>query len=75
MPIIKAVIMTEIERLVISSNKLTDRCIDDIIPILKGAKHLKTLNMVNNPILHSQSKTKLVGSLKKIDIVIWNAHN
>lgn len=68
--ILKAVSETAIERLVISSNKLTDKCTDQVGSILSKSKHLRTLNMQDNKINDKNAKTKLVSTLKKIDIVI-----
>lgn len=43
--ICKALNDTQIERFVISGNKLTDKCTESVTGILMRNKHLKTLNM------------------------------
>ena len=69
--ICKALSDTQIERFVISHNKLTDKCCEQITGILMRNKFLKTLNMQDNQITSRVAKNKLINSLKKIDIVIW----
>ena len=68
--VLKAICETKIERLVISSNKLTEKCTEQITGILSRAKHLKTLMMQDNAITNRVAKNKLINSLKKITVVI-----
>ena len=68
--ILKAMCETRIERLVISNNKLTEKCTEQMTGILARAKHLKTLMMQDNAITNRVAKNKLINSLKKIDVVI-----
>jgi hypothetical protein len=45
LPILKAINETQIERLVLSSNKLTEKCVDTFPGVLMRNKTLKTLMM------------------------------
>ena len=66
----KALSETQIERFVVSGNKLTDKCTVGITGILMRNKHLKTLMMQDNNIESRIAKNKLINSLPKIDVVI-----
>ena len=58
--ICKAVNETQIERLVISSNKLTEKCTETIPGILMRNKFLKTLMMQDNSINNRVAKNKFI---------------
>jgi hypothetical protein len=56
---------------VISNNKLTDKCVEQVAAVLSRNKFLSTLNMCDNQITNKVAKNKLINSLKKIDVIIW----
>ena len=58
--ICKAINDTQIERLVFSNNKLTDKCTEVISGALMRNKNLKTLNLMGNQINNRVSKNKLI---------------
>lgn len=55
----------------ISNNKLTDKCVEQVAAVLSRNKFLSTLNMCDNQITNKVAKNKLINSLKKIDVIIW----
>jgi Leucine-rich repeat (LRR) protein len=66
----KALSETEVSRFVISNNKLTDKCCEQVTGVLMRNKHLTVLNMQDNQINSRVAKNKLVNALPKIDVVI-----
>ena len=54
----------------ISNNKLTDKCVEQVAAVLSRNKFLSTLNMCDNQITNKVAKNKLINSLKKIDVII-----
>ena len=69
--ICKALADTQITRLVISNNKLTEKCCEPVTGVLMRNKHLSILNMQDNQITSRVAKNKLINALPKIDVVIW----
>ena len=69
--ILKALSETQVSRLVISNNKLTEKCCEPVTGVLMRNKHLNILNMQDNQIQSRVAKNKLINALPKIDVVIW----
>jgi len=61
---------TQVKRFVISRNKLTDKCVEQVAAILSRNKYLSTLNMCDNQITNKVAKNKLINTLKKVDVII-----
>lgn len=68
--ICKALADTEINRFVISNNKLTDKCCELVTGVLMRNKHLSTLMMQDNQINSRVAKNKLINALPRINVVI-----
>jgi hypothetical protein len=61
--IMKALCDSQIEQVNLQSNKLTDKCVEAIVGILKTNKTIKVLDLQNNGIASRLMKNKLKNAL------------
>jgi len=59
----KAVCESNVEELDLANNKLTEKCVDTLVAILKTKKTLKVLNLEGNGITNRVAKNKLLNTL------------
>ena len=69
--IMKAICESQIENISFNKNKLTDKCVEGIVGMLKTNKTLKVLDLQNNAIGTSRlMKNKLKNALPQIEILL-----
>lgn len=66
----KALSETQVERCVVSANKLTEKCLEQVTGVLKANKSLKTLVLTENKIESTTIKNKFKTALPKIDVLL-----
>jgi len=66
----KALSETQVERCVVSANKLTEKSLEQVTGVLKANKSLKTLVLTENKIESTTAKNKFKNALPKIDVVV-----
>lgn len=66
--IAKAVHETEIQTLILSNNKLTDKCTETLAAIFRTNKHLKLLDLQGNNITNRVARNKLKNSLTTCEV-------
>ena len=66
----KAICESQLEKVDLSSNKITEKCIDSIVGTLKTNKVLKLLDLQNNNITSRVVKNKLKFALPSIDVLL-----
>ena len=69
--LMKAINDTKIEKLILQSNKLTDKCVETIVVALRPNKSLKVLNLGAGQISTRNSQNKLKNGLlkQKIEVI------
>jgi Ran GTPase-activating protein (RanGAP) involved in mRNA processing and transport len=66
----KALCDSSIEQVNLQNNKLTEKCVESIVGVLKTNKSLKSLDLQGNAIASRLMKNKLKNGLTQIEVLI-----
>lgn len=70
--IMKALCESRVEAINLSENKLTEKCVETLVGILKNNKFLKLIDLSGNAITSRPMKNKLKNSLTQMEVMIWD---
>ena len=66
----KALCESQIEQINLQNNKLTEKCVELIVGVLKTNKSLKSLDLQGNAITSRLMKNKLKNGLTQMEVLI-----
>lgn len=68
--IMKALCESKIEAINLAENKLSEKCVENLVGILKNNKHLKYIDLSGNAINSRPMKNKVKNSLTQMEVMI-----